>query len=420
MFCPNCGAKNEAGDCYCSHCGNRLPQPENMAQPVDRSGSADETTLFHRASIEEKAPRSTRAWWIPLEILAILVVMAGGFFILRDRFTAERAAERFVVLLMNGEYAEARESIDLPDRDFLSAEIWKKVFQAPEEWSHATKVRGVSSQESTLQGEEPVWEGHRRRSVTIQYLVEGESSPRSFSIEMIQDGKTFLFFDRWRVDAGAYVTGDVQVVAPKKLKVQIDGIPLGDGELLQAESTEETDVYRLPRVFYGKHTLELSADGYQSRRIQTVIKPDSEKQIRVPQLALSEDAVTKLQELTANNLKSIYEAAFHNKSFSEIADLFTKDALVRDRIRSDYNQLARSFLQDTSRKKIRIHGSEIQMNPSGKDVQVKLQYTSESSRSFLGLAMPSTSENSTMLSFSFVNEQGEWKQSTLGCSFLTY
>lgn len=75
MFCPRCGAENEAGSKYCASCGNELRRKEKTGGAADPDSA--EATLGRRAGALLGGDRRTRL--VTLGTVAALIVAVVAF-----------------------------------------------------------------------------------------------------------------------------------------------------------------------------------------------------------------------------------------------------------------------------------------------------------------------------------------------------
>jgi hypothetical protein len=75
MFCPRCGAENEAGSKYCASCGTELPRKEKTG--AEAKPANDDATLGERAGALFGRDRRTRL--VTLGTIAAIVVAVGAF-----------------------------------------------------------------------------------------------------------------------------------------------------------------------------------------------------------------------------------------------------------------------------------------------------------------------------------------------------
>ena len=340
-------------------------------------------------------------------IIAITMISSGN--------SVDKKVEKFFVAVVNGNYKKAFSSMNLEKDKFINPSEFK-LFLAQEDFSEVDNF--------TVQDYNDTYDAYGYgvraknnelgRTYTILYRNKGEASDSSIRIDMVKSGKS----GKWYVSSGMMIVEQPSIRVLRGAKLTIDGI-----EVPEKYASDETDeyynkeitVYTIPRMFEGSHYVSVTAEGYQeTRRVWDLYDSYS---LDLTDMLYSNETLDALQAQSVNNMQRIYQAVLHDESFDAIADLFTADPESREDIKSDYEDLRDNMRRDdwwvTS-----MDMKEIQAVSSAYWPHADLSFTCSGGykeKNYSGEVQSYTGESSCSLNFNFIQENGVWVQSSLGC-----
>ena len=233
MFCPNCGTKNEDDALFCASCGTRLvedtvqntdtisqtPETVEATEPVVTGSIAPEQPAGgfdpnqaaggfnpNQAAGNFKAPAVKMDKWMMIVIVeAVVAVFAIVMFfnIGKKTFGYESVASNYFEAMMNGDWGNAYDFLDVSESDFLN----KDMFIAANKDKGITEYNTYNIDSST--------ESKVSADVSISYREKSSSSTSNEYISLNRQGKkNFLFFDSWKVSPDEYICESFEIQAP--------------------------------------------------------------------------------------------------------------------------------------------------------------------------------------------------------------
>lgn len=356
MFCPNCGTKNEDDALFCASCGTRLvedtvqntdtisqtPEPveasesvvtENIA-PEQPAGGFDPNQAAggfnpNQAAGNFKAPAVKMDKWMMIVIVeAVVAVLAIVMFfnIGKKTFGYESVASNYFEAMMNGDWGNAYDFLDVSESDFLN----KDMFIAANKDKGITEYNTYNIDSST--------ESKVSADVSISYREKSSSSTSNEYISLNRQGKkNFLFFDSWKVSPDEYICESFEIQAPIGTTVTLDGIVLSDKYLNSSEGMQD---FVIPAVFSGKHEINVSMEGFEGRSDTVDVYYDYDYYY-VNGLSLNQETKEQVIGQAYSDLQTLVQAAIANQDFSAIEGLFSED--VKSYAKEEYNYFVRNF-----------------------------------------------------------------------------
>lgn len=408
MYCQNCGSKNTDDAFYCENCGEKL---EVQDSPF---WNANEPVV--------KKPVSKSVLIIAVELVCIGFLIYGMISGSKKLFSAEHEAENFFVYMQNGDFLKAYEKLDVAESDFICAELFQKV-QANAD----SQVIGNYQIKSNDQMNMLPQANALSKEVTIQFQSEGNSYEYPITLNK-QLEKKYVLFDDWKVDAGKFICKEYMIYVPKGAKVVLDDIRLHDPyriteQMAESQSDSPMDIYQIPEIFCGSHTITVSMKDMESVK-QTIKITNIDQEYRLNTMHMKKEAAKGLLQAAGKNMESIYNAALCGQDFQKIASIFTSNQEMLLQIKEDYEYLV-SNLQAGDTKPYSIQFYNINASVSSDDSSslhlsfaYDLAYTYKDWWS--GEIQKDVYSGNEELTFAFRKEKGTWVQGNLGCESLYY
>ena len=448
MLCPQCGKYNNDGAKFCTGCGSALfsaeppvqediyrgtqPDPGYYDTQEESAGQEYETPETDDSYWDDEpgetaqggtydgvAARTTEAsdrlkgkrgavseWknskWANYAAAGFALLMAALFLLCSVYAKAnspERLAERFFVALANGRYSKAFSYFDIKQTEFANPTALKQA-------ASYYDLSQVSSYEAEGSG----------GTVIIRYKNKGSDEEYTMSIPLETDEKG----RGWKVSSDPYFTQDAQIIVPSGASCTVDDVPLTDSYASANEDDYYGDVtvYTIPQIGRGSHIVKVKAEG----RAETARSWDASGSMTLTDLAYSNETLTYLQQLAVYNMSQIYNAALKGQDFSTIESLFSADEYTRERVREDYEYMVER-LEGSDYQVSKLTFAEIRANGNNYSSSVYLQFSYQAAytaRDWSGNVVNEEIQNTYSSTFDFVQENGNWVQTSLGCSSLGF
>lgn len=455
MFCQNCGTKNNDTSIFCENCGARLEKPVQQApqveqvqeqpvesvqeqpvesvqeQPVERvqeqpvesvqeqpmqeqptqqaptyqqtvQGQPTQQEPVYQQPMQQVKPKkkvSKSAIVIAVEVVALLALIVAAFKIGENAFSAEKVAEKFFVEVANQNYKEAYKILDIDESEFINEENFKNA-------SCNMALDKVSKYEVRKSSDDD-----DEKTVKIKY--KGKSGTDTYVINVEKkDGKKFLLFDNWEVNADSMIAKDFTLYVPNGAKVTVDGIELGDKYVESEDTYGQT--YVIPKIFAGEHQVVVSQEGMQE--VRKIVDTD-DGSFYVDQMSPGEEVLAEITDIATEDFKLIFEAAAERKDFSEIKSLLSSDEDYLEALEDDYDNLVQQFETGGYETINKVQFSNIKTETDegyltsadyGVEVYITFDYYIEYTDSWFDEISHETYDGDTYAYFEFVCEDGEW------------
>lgn len=402
MFCERCGSKNPDGSAFCENCGNPFQNPYNNGVPVINNSGMNANTV-------QKVPRkpiSKLTIAIIIEVVALVAVIYSMYSHEKEYYSAQKTSERFFVAMANGDWDEAYDMLDIKEGVFLN----KKNFKTAGE----INSRGiVSDYEVEAKGGE---KNGKTKYYNVNYTKKSGATATEYLTLKKSKDKKYNLFETWKVSYSNLVMNEYMINVPEGAKVEFDGVTLDDSYIYSEFSllSDGIETYCIQELFYGMHNIKVTMDGMDS--IEEVVRVDSMNySYNLYEMKLSDKMVSEIEESAVSNMKTIYEAAMNDKSFSSIKNLFTTDKDKLDDIEDDYEYMAEHFNSEYfSPYYIEFENVYLDFqNQYNYCVELEFDYSAEY---YSYNNKTDVSEGSKTIFIYFINENGTWVQTNLGCS----
>ncbi len=464
MFCYSCGKENPDNAKFCRACGKMLVQVDMSEtektireEPVQEM---DQTSLTPARPVRSIKDVPVLLWVVLSEAILIVVAVVILANVLNALNDPSKAASRYFVSLVNGNYEEAFDELGLEESEFIDADGLKEYcaaynlgqvtdYTVDEYTGDFGSMDGISDLFSGLgdmlgiddygigdffeQYEDDSSYNSETDKVYIISYNTSEGDSNEFYVQLRKsDEKSFLVFDKWNVVSEGVTVSDYHVMVPSGATITLDKEEVSAAyvttdtsdlyysSLVSGGQEDEYVVYNFPEIYVGNHTITVNSGEYDTLTQQVVVSSDNDL-VQLTDLSYSQDTMKKLHDLAAENVKKIYSAAESGQPFSAIQDLFTTDTEQLSQIRQDYQNLVNS-LSEESIKKITINKISTSSSTDSPGIKMTLDYTVNYEYNYWWYESSElqTYNGTNELVFSFENVDGKWLQTDLGASTLYY
>lgn len=312
MFCPECGKKNAEEAKFCEFCGAKI---------------AEDSKIILTQKPRKPMKKSTKI--IIIVVTLLVVVLGGGGIILSNNFKPSKIATEYFEALMNNDTDKIYDYIDIPDSEFTTKEIFKKVVETED--TDVVNYQVVSEEKSS---------DGLSAQVTFSYTVEGRQTPLTETIYLVKDKKNkFLIFDNWKIsDGSSLVETDYQITVFKDSTLKLEGIKVDEKYKDDSESSRY-DTYVIPALFKGDYDAQITLKNGLTMESKIDVSGYSST---INTFELSDKNEKSLEEAITDNINKIYKSAIDKKAFNDIKNDFNyKDADLSD-LEDAYNSLSKS------------------------------------------------------------------------------
>ncbi len=445
MYCHECGTFNEDGSLFCINCGARLlneeesfsddmisadpknedysyqdgefEQPYYESQPGRDYGEAAQDTSFAEdpfygaeRSTPRVKPRPTKKMVILcIEIIAAIAAI-GMFIHLKNSSTgADATAKRYFVDLCNGDYEGAFAELGLEETDFINPESFRS-------YAASLDLGDVQNYTVSYNYANNLYESQSSmgKTVPILYRRTGESYDSEFYVNVVNSGqKEMLIFDDWYVGSDSLLVSDYSLYVPQGASVTFDGVVLDAGTYATSQS-DGTDLYLIPKLFAGQHTVSVSAAGRQTATSVLSVNYDQDTGY-MTDLLYTEEQMAVLEDIAVQYMSDLYQCALAQSDFSVIEDHFVADANSRASIQEAYESLVRYFADDA----ISVSFSNISTGGDTSAAAIRIDFDYEVSY-YKNAGTADSYSSSDTIYLSFTPENDIWVLTDLGAKSLYY
>lgn len=412
MICKVCGSKVEQDSMFCTTCGATM-KVRHGSKTRKEAIKAGQLNNSGRPKVPPITLTSKLVTAFVLVVVFLLVLLVSTT-IVNNKFSAEKIAETYFVKLVNGDYKSAYKFLDLENDDFVN----KETFETYAKQMNYEKITEYLVEDADNSGSSG-------GAVSILYFQEGQSEQSRFYVDMsLAESKKLLFFDDWKVSSGSAICTNTEFEVHNGASLVIDGIEIAPSYLVQDKYGESSydsyyDVYRIPQMFRGYHTIEVSVEGMTPVK-ETLFLDSSDMSYEYTSLYCTEEMTKEIQTLAINNMYRIYDAAVKGLPFDEIASLFVNESEILSYVAEEYSYLVQNMQESIRVDKISFSNIVSYGDTSSAYVEVSFDYVIEGMIQdwWSGEWVQDTYQSSQDGYFEFVNENGQWKQTVLGCGNL--
>ena len=309
--------------------------------PVDKQGEEEETTELSvkiRAAKFRDLPMSLRILIVNLSLFLILCAvffMAGAYL-----YAPQAAGRNYVEACLAGDWNSAYDVCQFPDSTFLTRKNYVNAmtWKAKQDGSDGQETPEIKS---FFMRRKQSLETGGNRIYTVRYTLKGVSDSQEETMEIAAGDIVKWNFKEWYVvPKDSYVT-DVEITVPANASLYLDGVQVGKKYL--KETADTVSVYKIPYLFIGGHTIELTEAKKDPYR-EIILVEDNSSMEFLPDLKLNDSTGKVIADRVEESLDKVFTAAVTGKAFDTIKDEFSADTAVQADAKEQYQQIRDAYL----------------------------------------------------------------------------
>jgi len=205
----------------------------------------------------------------------------------------------------------------------------------------------------------------------VRYTLKGVSDSQEETLEIAAGDTVKWNFKEWYVvPKDSYVT-DVEITVPADASFYLDGVQVGKKYL--KETADNVSIYKIPYLFLGGHTIELTEKQKDPYR-EIILVQDNSSMEFLPDLKLNDSTGKTIADRVEESLDKVFTAAAAGKSFSTIKNEFSADTAVQKNAKEQYQQLCDAYLNsDTNTGITSITVSSVSTTVTNESKQMKIE-----------------------------------------------
>ena len=310
-------------------------------RPVDKQGEEEETTELSvkiRAAKFRDLPMSLRILIVNLSLFLILCAvffMAGAYL-----YAPQAAGRNYVEACLAGDWNSAYDVCQFPDSTFLTRKNYVNAmtWKAKQDGSDGQETPEIKS---FFMRRKQSLETGGNRIYTVRYTLKGVSDSKEETMEIAAGDIVKWNFKEWYVvPKDSYVT-DVEITVPANASLYLDGVQVGKKYL--KETADTVSVYKIPYLFIGGHTIELTEAKKDPYREMILVEDNSSMEF-LPDLKLNDSTGKVIADRVEESLDKVFAAAVNGKAFDTIKDEFSADTEVQANAKEQYQQICDAYL----------------------------------------------------------------------------
>lgn len=340
-------------------------------RPVDKQGEEEETTELSvkiRAAKFRDLPMSLRILIVNLSLFLILCAvffMAGAYL-----YAPQAAGRNYVEACLAGDWNSAYDVCQFPDSTFLTRKNYVNAmtWKAKQDGSDGQETPEIKS---FFMRRKQSFETGGNRIYTVRYTLKGVSDSKEETMEIAAGDIVKWNFKEWYVvPKDSYVT-DVEITVPANASLYLDGVQVGKKYL--KETADTVSVYKIPYLFIGGHTIELTEAKKDPYR-EIILVQDNSSMEFLPDLKLNDSTGKVIADCVEELLDKVFAAAVNGKAFSTIKDEFSADTAVQADAKEQYQQIRDAYLNsDTNTGITSVTISSISTTVTSTENQMKIE-----------------------------------------------
>ena len=338
---------------------------------VDKQGEEEETTELSvkiRAAKFRDLPMSLRILIVNLSLFLILCAvffMAGAYL-----YAPQAAGRNYVEACLAGDWNSAYDVCQFPDSTFLTRKNYVNAmtWKAKQDGSDGQETPEIKS---FFMRRKQSLETGGNRIYTVRYTLKGVSDSKEETMEIAAGDIVKWNFKEWYVvPKDSYVT-DVEITVPANASLYLDGVQVGKKYL--KETADTVSVYKIPYLFIGGHTIELTEAKKDPYR-EIILVEDNSSMEFLPDLKLNDSTGKVIADCVEESLDKIFAAAVNGKAFDTIKDEFSADTAVQADAKEQYQQIRDAYLNsDTNTGITSVTISSISTTVTSVENQMKIE-----------------------------------------------
>ena len=340
-------------------------------RPVDKQGEEEETTELSvkiRAAKFRDLPMSLRILIVNLSLFLILCAvffMAGAYL-----YAPQAAGRNYVEACLAGDWNSAYDVCQFPDSTFLTRKNYVNAmtWKAKQDGSDGQETPEIKS---FFMRRKQSLETGGNRIYTVRYTLKGVSDSKEETMEIAAGDIVKWNFKEWYVvPKDSYVT-DVEITVPANASLYFDGVQVGKKYL--KETADTVSVYKIPYLFIGGHTIELTEAKKDPYREMILVQDNSSMEF-LPDLKLNDSTGKVIADRVEESLDKVFAAAVNGKAFDTIKDEFSADTAVQADAKEQYQQIRDAYLNsDTNTGITSMTISSISTTVTSTENQMKIE-----------------------------------------------
>ena len=340
-------------------------------RPVDKQGEEEETTELSvkiRAAKFRDLPMRLRILIVNLSLFLILCAvffMAGAYL-----YAPQAAGRNYVEACLAGDWNSAYDVCQFPDSTFLTRKNYVNAmtWKAKQDGSDGQETPEIKS---FFMRRKQSLETGGNRIYTVRYTLKGVSDSKEETMEIAAGDIVKWNFKEWYVvPKDSYVT-DVEITVPANASLYLDGVQVGKKYL--KETADTVSVYKIPYLFIGGHTIELTEAKKDPYREMILVEDNSSMEF-LPDLKLNDSTGKVIADCVEESLDKIFAAAVNGKAFDTIKDEFSADTAVQADAKEQYQQIRDAYLNsDTNTGITSVTISSISTTVTSVENQMKIE-----------------------------------------------
>lgn len=374
MFCPECGKKNAEEAKFCEFCGAKIAEDSKIILPQ-----------------KPRKPMKKSTKIIIIVVTLLVVVLGGGGIILSNNFKPSKIATEYFEALMNNDTDKIYDYIDIPDSEFTTKEIFKKVVETED--TDVVNYQVVSEEKSS---------DGLSAQVTFSYTVKGRQTPLTETIYLVKDKKNkFLIFDNWKIsDGSSLVEEDYEITTFKDATIKLEGVTV-DKKYKEDSENSEYDTYVIPTLFKGEYDVQMTLKNGLTTESTLDVGGYSSS---LNTLELSDKDEKDLEKTIKDDVNKLYDSAIANKSFSDIKGDFEYDGSDLSDLEDAYSSFA-SSIKNNELRDYNLTDLEVERLSVNEDgslyVTVNLEYKYTAKEYFSDDTVSNSDEDVAYLTFDY-------------------
>lgn len=336
---------------------------------VEKDGEeTTELSVKIRAAKFRDLPMSLRILVVNLSLFLILCAvffMAGAYL-----YAPQAAGRNYVEACLAGDWNSAYDVCKFPDSTFLTRKNYVNAmtWKAKQDGSDGQETPEIKS---FFMRRKQSLETGENRIYTVRYTLKGVSDSQEETMEIAAGDIVKWNFKEWYVvPKDSYVT-DVEITVPANASLYLDGVLVGKKYL--KETADTVSVYKIPYLFIGGHTIELTEAKKDPYR-EIILVEDNSSMEFLPDLKLNDSTGKVIADRVEESLDKVFAAAVNGKAFSTIKDEFSADTAVQADAKEQYQQIRDAYLNsDTNTGITSVTISSISTTVTSVENQMKVE-----------------------------------------------